>query len=163
VTTRPTWLLEAYHHIGMAEVPGPPTHPTITTWLRRLKAWWADDETPWCGVFVAACIDQAGLPLPRLWMRAKAWADWGVRLAQPVPGCIVVFARQGGGHVGFVVGRTKAGLLMVLGGNQGDKVSIAPFELSRVLAYVWPAGVPVPDERDLAMMSALGPVSRNEV
>ena len=158
----PAWITEARIHIGTAEVPGPSTSPVIAGWLHRLRAWWADDETPWCGVFVAACIEACGLPLPKNWMRAKTWADWGRRLVLPVPGCIVVFERTGGGHVGFVVGVTAQGALLVLGGNQGNKVSIAPFDRSRVLAYVWPSGIPAPDTR-LAVLDARGAqLSANE-
>jgi uncharacterized protein (TIGR02594 family) len=87
-------------------------------------------------------------------MRAKAWAEWGSRLSAPIPGCIVVFERQGGGHVGFVVGRTAKGHLMVLGGNQGNRVSIAPFDRTRAIAYVWPSGMPMPPHSVLAMLDA---------
>lgn len=162
MVNEPKWVEEARKHIGITEIPGPKTSAVIGSWLHRLRAWWADDETPWCGVFVAACVDAAGLPLPKNWMRAKAWAEWGSRLSSPVPGCIVVFERQGGGHVGFVVGRTAQGHLMVLGGNQGNKVSIAPFDTGRVVAYVWPAGIPL-DNVDLAALDAGGAkLSTNE-
>ena len=67
----------------------------IQSWLHKLQAWWVDDETPWCGVFVAACMDTIGFKLPKFWMRAKSWAEWGTRLTAPAPGCIVVFERQG--------------------------------------------------------------------
>lgn len=156
------WITEAKKHLGVAEIPGPKTHPTITAWLRKLDAWWADDETPWCGVFVAACMDAAGQPLPKFWMRAKAWAEWGTRLSVPVPGCVVVFERKGGGHVGFVVGRTAAGHLMVIGGNQGNRVSIAPFDTARVVGYYWPTGVALPAERVLPLLATSGPLSTNE-
>lgn len=162
VLCEPAWMAIARQYIGVEEIPGPRTNGTISRWLQKLKAWWSDDETPWCGLFVGACIEAAGLPLPTYWMRAKAWAEWGSRLSAPVPGCIVVFERKGGGHVGFVVGRDSAGRLMVLGGNQGNKVSIAAFSLDRVLAYVWPAGVPLPPGRGLATLPAVGPLSTNE-
>ena len=141
------WIAEARRHLGTAEVPGPQTSPVIDAWLHKLRAWWTDDETPWCGVFVAACVEVAGFHLPKYWMRATAWADWGSRLSAPIYGCIVVFERKGGGHVGFVVGSSAQGGLMVLGGNQGNKVSILPFDRNRVLAYVWPPGVALPDTR----------------
>lgn len=99
-----------------------------------------DSAVPWCGAFVARCIAEAGLPYAKQWYRAKAWATWGEPLAYAVLGCIVVFERQGGGHVGFVVGRDPRGRLMVLGGNQGDRVSIVPFDPTRVIALRWPAG-----------------------
>ena len=161
--TEPSWLVEARRHVDVAEVPGPRHNPVIQSWLHKLRAWWNDDETPWCGVFVAACMDTAGIALPKYWMRAKAWADWGSRLSAPVAGCIVVFERQGGGHVGFVVGRTAKGNLMVLGGNQGNRVSIAPFDRARAVAYVWPSGVPLPEHTALAVIDATGlQLSTNE-
>lgn len=162
MTNKPAWLTEAERHIGVTEIPGPKTSAVIASWLHKLKAWWNDDEPPWCGVFVAACIDSAGIALPKNWMRAKAWAEWGSKLAAPVTGCIVVFERQGGGHVGFVVGRAANGRLLVLGGNQGNKVSIAQFDTTRVVAYVWPSGVPMQNTA-LAVLDAGGAqLSTNE-
>lgn len=158
----PIWIEAGRLQLGVAEIPGPQTAAPIASWLHQLRAWWSDDETPWCGTFVAHCIDAAGLPLPKNWMRAKAWAEWGSRLSAPIPGCIVVFERQGGGHVGFVVGRDRRGNLMVLGGNQGNRVSIAPFDRQRAIAYVWPAGLPTPQQQSLPMMATAAPLSSNE-
>lgn len=158
----PKWLFEARKYLGVAEIPGPQTSGVIAGWLQRLHAWWSDDATPWCGVFVAAMIEECGLPLPKYWMRAKAWADWGSKLSAPVTGCIVVFERQGGGHVGFVVGRTIKGNLLVLGGNQRDCVCVSEFDRNRVLAYVWPPGEPQPMHRALLVMDSTGGLSINE-
>ena len=141
------WIEEAKKHLGLTEITGPQHHPTIQAWLKFLNAWWSDDETPWCGVFVAYCIKKAGLPIPKNWMRAKEWATWGTKLSAPIPGCIAVFERQGGGHVGFVEGVDNAGRLMILGGNQGNSVSIAPFDKSRIVAFVWPEGVDIESQR----------------
>lgn len=162
-SSEPYWLAEARKYIGLAEIPGPKHNSTIIRWLERLKAWWRDDETPWCGLFVATCLQSAGVDLPQYWMRAKAWADWGAPLVNPIPGCLVIFERQGGGHVGFVVGRTADGRLMVLGGNQGNAVSITAFDRARVIAYRWPVGrgpapVPVP----LPILASNGQLSKNE-
>lgn len=162
MSAEPKWMTEARKHIGLAEIPGPKHHKEILRWLKKLQAWWSEDETPWCGTFVAHCMQEADLPIPTFWMRAKAWSEWGTRLSSPVPGCVVVFERKGGGHVGFVVGRTSNNLLMVLGGNQGNRVSIAPFESSRVIGYFWPASVPLPLDRTVPLMTATGPVSTNE-
>jgi uncharacterized protein (TIGR02594 family) len=132
------WMDEARRHVGLKEVPGKGDNPAIQKWLKSLSAWWSDDATPWCGTFCAHCIKTAGLPLPKHWYRAKDWLNWGVPLAGPTLGCIVVFERQGGGHVGFVAGKDKAGNLMVLGGNQGDAVTIAAFDPKRVAGYRYP-------------------------
>jgi hypothetical protein len=61
-------------------------------------------------------------------------------LARAQLGCVVVFSRGAGGHVGLVVGRTAHGGLSVLGGNQGDRVCIAAFHTARVLGYRLPPG-----------------------
>jgi len=137
----PRWLTRARAFVGLKEVPGKATAPLISKWLVMLKAWWRDDETPWCGVFVAAIMRLEGIDPPQRWYRARAWLDFGDVLRDPVLGCVVVFERGGAGHVGFVVGNDEAGRLMVLGGNQGNAVSIAPFDRSRVLGYRWPAGL----------------------
>ena len=149
--TEPSWLTIARKYIGVAEIPGKATAPTISRWLRELRSWWSDDETPWCGTFVAAVLREAGLPVAKHWYRARDWLNWGVPLQRPAPGCVVVYERSGGGHVGFVVGETPSGRLMTLGGNQGNRVSIAPFDRLRVLGYRWPANRP-------AELPAAGPL-----
>ena len=150
----PVWLVSARNDIGLREIPGAPTAPRIQRWLVDLRAWWRDDETPWCGVAVAAWMRSASVALPRFWMRARAWADWGQPLDRPAHGCVVVFARQGGGHVGLVVGEDAAGNLLVLGGNQGNAVNVRAFPRARVLAYRWPPGRDLPRFMELAQGSA---------
>lgn len=156
----PAYLTEARKHIGVAEIPGARHNATIQSWLRSLRAWWDDDETPWCGVFVAHCVRAANMPLPKNWMRARAWLEWGNKLDSPRLGCVVVFSRNGGGHVGFVVGRDNAGRLLVLGGNQGNRVSIAPFDLSRVVGYRAPVGVTLPSS--IPVLTSQAASSTNE-
>ena len=51
--SEPSWLKIARSYEGLKEIPGPRHNQTIIRWLGKLKAWWSDDETPWCGVFVA--------------------------------------------------------------------------------------------------------------
>lgn len=159
------WLAEARQHIGLREIPGAPTAPTIQRWLSTLGAWWTDDETPWCGVAVAAWMQSADIKPPPNWFRARAWLDFGMPLIDPVVGCVVVFGREGGGHVGLVTGVDQRGRLLVLGGNQGNAVSEAPFERERVLGYRWPPNqfdllARLPDV--LPIRVATGASSRNE-
>ena len=140
----PAWLVEAKSHIGTKEIPGKQHNSKILGWLRSLKAWWADDETPWCGTFVAHCLQQAGLPVAQNWFRAKDWASYGsnLRSTHVAPGAILVFAREGGGHVGFYVGE-DASFFYVLGGNQSNSVSVMKLAKARCIAIRWPKGVPV--------------------
>lgn len=162
------WIKEARKYIGLKEIPGKTHNTTILSWLRELKAWWDEDETPWCGTFVGAMLKKSGRHVIGEWFRARSWSSAGTKLERPAYGCIVVFSREGGGHVGFVVGEDEKGNLMVLGGNQGNKVSIAAFPRSRVLAYVWPSyadgSYSKPDESRYVLPKFKGssPLSTNE-
>lgn len=40
---------------------------------------------------------------------AKSWLTWGAPLSAPVLGCVVVFDRPGGNHVGLLSGSTRLG------------------------------------------------------
>lgn len=158
----PRWLRTARDDVGLRELAGAPTAPKIGAWLQRLGAWWRDDETPWCGVAVAAWMRASDVPLPRHWYRAKGWLDWGLPVP-PTVGAVVVFERQGGGHVGLLLGKDESGRLLVLGGNQGNAVSIAPFDPSRAIGYRWPFGqVEGYTIGQLPVIASAAPSSSNE-
>lgn len=146
----PRWVEMAKKDIGLTEIKGQPTSPKIVQWLKSLGAWWADDEVPWCGTAMAAWMTACGIKPPKAWYRAMAWSDWGSPLSWPIQGCVVVFSRKGGGHVGLVVGETPEGNLLVLGGNQGDAVRVSAFSKDRVTAYRWPPNEPMHDYYQLA-------------
>lgn len=155
----PIWLTDARKFIGLREIPGAPTEPIIAGWLKKLGAWWSNDEIAWCGTYVAAVMQGRGYDIPKHWYRARAWLDWGDKIDAPDLGCIVVFERGGGGHVGFVTGRDRHSNLLVLGGNQGDAVSIAAFPRARVLGYRKPKGTVLVAA---ALPLGLGELSRSE-
>jgi uncharacterized protein (TIGR02594 family) len=157
----PKWLTAAYAEIGTKEIAGPKHNAKIVQWFAAAKAaWFKDDETPWCGAFAAYCMIAAGQPTPKKGeaVRAKAWASWG-KDTPPRVGAVAVFGREGGGHVGFVVGES-ATMLYILGGNQSNAVNIMPIAKSRLLAFRWPAGLPLSDRRLPAMSG--GTISTNE-
>lgn len=125
------WIFEARKHVGLKEIKGPQHNKTIQQWLKDLKAWWDDDETAWCGVFVAHCLQAGGIKYPKHWYRALDYLNGGAKLSKPAYGCIAVKSRKGGGHVCFVVGRDKkTGKLVCLGGNQSDSVCYALYNES---------------------------------
>lgn len=159
----PVWLTEARKYRGLREIHGAITEPVIGRWLKALGAWWNEDETPWCGTAVAAWMKACGIQLPKAWYRAKSWLNWGIDIHRPAVGCVVVFERSGGGHVGLVVGKDQLGRLMVLGGNQGDSVSIAPFDPARALGFRWPMDyMYLPLDFDLPVLASSGKSSTNE-
>lgn len=163
----PVWLRHALSHDGLREVKGPRHNMTIMCWVTELGPEVLginvpDDETPWCGIFAAHCIRHT-LPneaLPKVAVRAKAWADFGVALGVPAPGAVLVFGRQGGGHVGFYLGE-DAECFHVFGGNQSDSVCRTRIKKDRLLATRWPAGVALPTTGRV-YLTAAGAVSNNE-
>ena len=164
----PAWLTIATSLIGLKEIPGPQHSGVITGWLSKLGAWWREDETPWCGTFVAHCMQAAGLPYPKDWFRAKAWADYGslLRPERLAPGALLIFERKNakgrsvGGHIGFYVGE-DALHYRVLGGNQANSVNIVRIPKARCIATRWPKDVPV-GGRPVIVASNGGTVSTNE-
>lgn len=138
--SEPSWLRIARADLGVKEVKGAVHAPAIIRAWRTVKAPFTDDETPWCGGILGAWMTQAGYGAPAACWRARNWLNWGREMPWPVLGCVVVFSRDGGGHVALVVGRTPDGKLACLGGNQGDAVSIAAFPEARVLGYRMPIG-----------------------
>ncbi|MGQ4604099.1 TIGR02594 family protein [Aeromonas veronii] len=147
------WVEEARRHIGLTEIKGAKHNPEIVAMWKAIKRGGIkDDETPWCASFVGACLERVGIPSTRF-EGARSYVSWGEKLDKPVAGCVVVFSRDGGGHVGFVVGQDQSGNLLVLGGNQDDAVNVKSFKRHRVTAYRWPAGEPMPGG-ELPVMAA---------
>lgn len=157
---KPAWIIAAEKYVGLREVVGPKHNSTILGWLKKLKAWWAEDETPWCGTFVAECLTEAGVTPPKTWFRALTWGAFGQETS-PKLGAILVFARQGGGHVGFYIGEDRD-RYYVLGGNQGNMVSYTWIAKGRLVACRWPEGVPVPNTGRVKLAGNGQPTSVNE-
>jgi len=137
------WLVVAEKEIGVSEVPGTANdNPRIVDYLETTPAVEAVDAVPWCSAYVNWCVERAGLNGTKN-ARARSWVEWGAALPLDAPrqGCITVLKRgtnPSQGHVGFYVATKEAGLAL-LGGNQGDRVTVASFPADRLLAYRWPA------------------------
>lgn len=162
----PRWLTRARAYIGMREIPGSKHEPGILKFWQAIKAPFRDDETSWCGAFVGGVLAEAGLPIVSGGAAARAWLKIDKKLEKPAAGCVVVFWRGSpsgwSGHVGFVVGKDKAGNIMVLGGNQSDAVNIKPFATARVLGYRWPDPATNAPTGPLPIVASDGKVSTNE-
>lgn len=166
VPVEPVWMREARRYMGLREIAGPKSNPTILGWAARLGGWVAsfykNDDTPWCGLAVAAWISVT-LPrevMPSNPLGALNWSKFGRPLRVPSVGAILTFRREGGGHVGLYVGEDETHF-HVLGGNQSNSVSITRIDKERLAAIRWPqtGGDPVGGRVDLP---AYGEVSRNE-
>lgn len=160
----PFWMPEARKYINLQEVKGAVHNPAILKMWDDIKLGGVnDDETPWCASYVGAVLERSGLLSTRSgW--ARSYLDWGYKLDEPQFGCVVVFARSGGGgHVGFVTGRDERGWLHVLGGNQGDAVNEKLFDPARVLGFRYPKLLLPPDVLSWPLPTfSGGSVSNNE-
>jgi uncharacterized protein (TIGR02594 family) len=166
--SEPAWLSAARQKLGTREAAGAANSPTIMGWAKKLGTKvlgmvYNADSVPWCGLFVATCLAEDGIPAAPIAVRAQAWAKWGANLAADrlAPGAVLVFKRPGGGHVGFYVGEDKTSY-HVLGGNQGDRVSIMRLEKSRCVARRWPIGRAVIGKPKMMTVIAGVPSSSNE-
>ncbi len=134
------WLTLANRDLGTAEIKGARHNPKIMQYFIDIGATWAEtDEVPWCAAFVGSCIERSGIRSSRS-AAARDFLEWGAECDQQV-GCIVVLKRgtnEKQGHVGFWLG-AELNRVTILGGNQGNRVSVATFPATDVLGYRWPA------------------------
>ena len=133
--TQPRWLALAWGDLGVAETPG-------ADHTRRVVRYYADvghaqitnDETAWCAAFLGSCLERAGIASTRSLM-ARSYLAWGEPLAEFRTGAVAVLSRTADpalGHAGFLIGET-ADSVILLGGNQGDAVTVEAFPRSRLL------------------------------
>ncbi|PLW77078.1 hypothetical protein C0081_12070 [Cohaesibacter celericrescens] len=166
----PIWLQVGRSYLGLREYKGNRHNPKILEWWQLIRMPFTDDETAWCAGFVGGVLEECGIRSTRsAGAKSYYWQGWGQGLDGPAVGAVVVFWRKTRngkyGHVGIVVGRDQHGNLMVLGGNQGDAVTIKPFSTDRVVSYHYPAGVEVYGKvgfEYLPVVNSNGVVSRNE-
>lgn len=162
--SEPKWLKIAEPLIGTKEYPGAKNNPTIMQWAsklgRVLGITYTGDSVPWCGLFAAHCMKESGFTPPPIAVRASEWGKWGVKLSKGCPGAVLVFTRSGGGHVGFYVSEDSVHY-HVLGGNQGDAVSVTKIAKNRCTAIRWPANYPAPTRGPVVRVFD-GKVSTNE-
>lgn len=142
IESRCPWLVTALDELadGVREVPGPGTNPRIADYLKAVDLH-TGDETPWCSAFACWAMEQAKVETPAVTAMARSWLKWGRSVKADVGAVAVLWrgVRQSStGHVGFVIDKDDAGVLL-LGGNQGDRVSVQRFPLIRVLDFRMPA------------------------
>lgn len=137
----------AQRYIGIRELTGAATHPLIAWWHSLCNDRYdTPDSVPWCSAFVNGVAWELRLPRSKS-AAARSWlgVGRGIVLAEAQVGFdLVVLMRGDGqqpgpevlaapGHVGFYAGIGTNGSVLVLGGNQGDAVSVATFSPTRIL------------------------------
>lgn len=139
----------AQRFVGVEEADGPTTDPQILTMLRLDAKWVEDDETPWCSAFCNYIAWLLRLPRSKS-LAARSWLSVGIPISiqEAIAGFDVVVLTRGAppqpgpevlrapGHVGFFASfefDSNGDRVWLLGGNQGDAVSVAPFDAGRIL------------------------------
>jgi uncharacterized protein (TIGR02594 family) len=163
--TGPKMLVEALKLFGTKETAGAGNTPAIMAWAKELGGnvarGYTADSVPWCGLFLAIIAKRAGKDVVASPLWARAWASWGDRSPRAALGDVLVFVRPGGGHVGLYVGE-DATHYHVLGGNQGDAVSIVRIAKARCIAARRLYRIAPPANVRPVTMAASGPASTNE-
>lgn len=149
----PEWMKVAMGEIGTTEVVGRTHNPRILEYHAATGLHASNDETSWCGSFVAWCLQQSGVDYKNVFPQAAAartWLRFGHTLKTPTYGCIIIFWRKSPtsweGHVGFFVGWADENheYVKVLGGNQRNRVEIMEYKSLQILGFRWPASIPLP-------------------
>ena len=96
----------------------------------------ASDGKSWCAGFVSSTLEAAGYPVPEARLTAASYAGYGIELIEPKIGCIITFRN----HAAYVAEIEPE--ILILGGNQSDKVCISPRrwydQISEFTGYRWP-------------------------
>ena len=132
----------AMQELGICERPGPKTNLRIAEYHESVGLS-VDDEVAWCSSFRNFCEEEAngegsGTNRPN----ARSWLKWGnyVDAALARIGDTVVFwrgARDGWkGHVAFFLAWSKdRSRVLVLGGNQSNRVSVQWYSVDKILEF----------------------------
>jgi hypothetical protein len=166
----PNTIKIALDFYGVQEVDGSGSNKTILSWRDELNAsgcnieGYSSDSVPWCGLFCAyVTYKRRGnigeVVKSPLW--ARSWASYGKPVGVAGLGDILVFSRNGGGHVGFYVAE-DAECYHVLGGNQSDAVTITRIAKSRCIAVRRPIYINTPETVKPYLVRASGAISANE-
>jgi uncharacterized protein (TIGR02594 family) len=166
----PRTIHEGLKSLGIKETIGTANNPVIMGWIDELaKAGkkingYSADSVPWCGLFAAIIAYRRADNIDEvvedpLW--ARNWSKYGSLVDEAMLGDMLVFGRQGGGHVGFYIAEDHASY-HVLGGNQGDAVSIVRIAKNRLLHVRRPKYKVQPTSVRKYMVMASGAISENE-
>ena len=159
----PKDIQEGMKLLGTLETPGSASNPVIMKWAKEIgvNKSYSDDSVPWCGLFVATVMHRAGKLIIENPLWARNWANFGTVATTPSLGDVLVFVRDGGGHVGLYIAEDDKAY-HVLGGNQHDSVSITRISKARCIAARRPPYNVTPASVKQYIIESNGALSQNE-
>ena len=118
----PKWVDYSSGLIGYNEA----THrQLIMSWARDIGPdYWSmnfdpsQDQSDWQTLFVAHCLKRCGGSLPKNHLIAQEWLAYGDLLKQPYLGSLIIVMSQDVFHIGFAVGITPDGQLVMRGATR---------------------------------------------
>jgi uncharacterized protein (TIGR02594 family) len=155
------WLSQMRAITGTKEFQGGADNPIIMAWKEDIKKAFPDmanytngythDSVPWCGLTMAAVMARCAPPIrppfnphddTESYLYALSWLGFGTK-CDPRVGAILVFSREGGGHV-TLCEQVRDDKVWIRGGNQSDRVNVSTRMLdSSFKGARWPVGYPV--------------------
>jgi uncharacterized protein (TIGR02594 family) len=153
--SEPRWLKIAERYDGHRRWPGSLDPPLGLRWWNAIRSSFSRrDRSPPSARFVDGALEAAEIDSPRAGL-PHAYLHWGRRLVSPVPGCIVIFDRGRGTHVGIVVNSDEPDRMDVIGVFRRGKVAISAVSLVRVIGLRWPPGETLPTGTDLPAVTRM--------
>lgn len=141
----PEYLKKAFSYLGTYEVLNGRSNVQVERFIRKYTKQEQINaaDVPWCAYWLCYVLDETGYSSTKSGS-ARSYLTWGEE-SEEFEGAIVVFWRgkvNDGitGHVGILV-KWDAESLWVLGGNQGDRVSIQKFSRNKLLGFRRPRGL----------------------
>jgi uncharacterized protein (TIGR02594 family) len=176
----PLLLLEFLKLVEVKEFAGKPSNPVIIAWADEVAAamptpyarwaadWYNDDAIAWCGLAMAVAAVRASqgrperLPPPKF-LSAKDWLNFGrkVHIDEAMLGDVLIFSRDGGGHVAQYVGEDDTAF-HILGANQKDAVNVMRKLKSECVGVRRPFYNTQPSNVRKILYGPDGPLSTNE-
>jgi uncharacterized protein (TIGR02594 family) len=101
----------AQSQIGLGEIGGNNKGIYVRKYLN------GREDLPWCAGFVSYCAKKSGINIPYT-LRARDFLKLGIKVSNPRRGDLIVFSRQGGGHVGIIKEITES-TVTTIEGNLG--------------------------------------------
>ncbi len=120
--------------LGVTEYAGEKHNPRVLQYHAATRHKNPSDEAPWCSAFLCWVFKMCGLQHPASSIAAD-WLTWGVELASPVRGCVMVIDRGGGRYHVTLFDQRNDQYAFGFGGNQGNTVCTAAFPIAKVKAY----------------------------